>query len=127
MTTRASAPTRNVSLSDSSFLGTGGTDTVTIGKRTSRRDVMKRISTLLAAMLLALGLSAGPALAMQPPGSGAQDNFGCLDGEDAAVAGHPGAAGLVDATPKVRALTEDDLPTAWNAFEHAEPIELGEC
>ena len=88
---------------------------------------MKRLSTWLAATVLALGLSAGPAVAMQPPGSGAQDNFGCADGEDEAVAGHPGAAGLVDATPKVGALTDDDTPTAWNAVQHAEPIELGAC
>ncbi len=88
---------------------------------------MKRLSTLLAATLLALGLSAGPALAMQPPGDGAQDNFGCVDGEDSAVAGHPGATGLGDATPKVGGLTDDEMPTAWNAVEHAEPIVLGEC
>ena len=88
---------------------------------------MRRVSTLLAATLLALGLSAGPALAMQPPGSGAHDNFGCVNDEDEAVAGHPGAAGLVDATPKVGQLTDDEMPTAWNAVEHADPIALGKC
>ncbi len=64
---------------------------------------------------------------MQPPGEPARDRFGCVDGTDAAVAGHPGSAGLVEATSLVGALTGDPLPTAWNAVEHAEPIELGGC
>lgn len=87
---------------------------------------MRRITTI-AALLLTLATVTTPAVAMQPPGEGAQDNFGCVDGEDAAVAGHPGAAGLVDAAPRVGELTDDPLPTAWNAVEHADPIELGEC
>lgn len=88
---------------------------------------MRTIVTLLASMLFVLGLLTGPALAMQPPGVPAQDRFGCVDGQDAAVAGHPGAAGLVHATPQVGELTDDPLPTAWNAVEHAGPIELGGC
>jgi hypothetical protein len=88
---------------------------------------MRRAGALLVAMFLALAMMSGVAVAMQPPGSGAQDNFGCVDGEDQAVAGHPGAVGLLHATPKVGALTGDPLPTAWNAVEHADPIELGSC
>jgi hypothetical protein len=88
---------------------------------------MRRTMTLLAGTLLAVGMIAGPAVAMQPPGPGAQDHFGCKDGENSAVAGHPGAAGLVDATPLVGGLTDDPLPTVWNAVEHADPIDLGTC
>lgn len=88
---------------------------------------MRRMMTMMAGTLLAVGMTAGPALAMQPPGHGAQDHFGCVDGEDSAVAGHPGAAGLVDATPLVGGLTDDPLPTAWNAVEHADPIDFGTC
>lgn len=88
---------------------------------------MRRITTLLAATVFALAAMSGAAMAMQPPGHGAQDNFGCVDGQDNAVGGHPGAAGLVDATPRVRELTGDPMPTAWNAVEHAAPIELGSC
>jgi hypothetical protein len=88
---------------------------------------MRRITISLAAMLLALGMTAGSALAMQPPGGPAQHLFGCVEGEDAAVAGHPGARGLVDATPKVADLTGNPMPTAWNAVTRAEPIELGGC
>ncbi len=86
-----------------------------------------RKTTLLATTLLTMAMAAGPAMAMQPPGRGAQANFGCVDGEDSAVAGHPGAAGLTHATPRVGELTDDPLPTAWNAVEHADPIEFGEC
>jgi hypothetical protein len=88
---------------------------------------MRRILTMTAGTLLAIGMIAGPAWAMQPPGPGAKHHFGCADGEDNAVAGHPGAAGLVDATPLVGRLTDDSLPTAWNAVEHAAPIDLGTC
>lgn len=88
---------------------------------------MRRIMMLFVAVLSGLVLTAAPALAMQPPGEPAQEHFGCVDGEDSAVAGHPGAAGLVDATPLVGELTEDPLPTAWNAVEHAGPIDFGSC
>jgi hypothetical protein len=88
---------------------------------------MRRIMTMMAGTVLAVGMTVGPASAMQPPGHGAHDNFGCVDGEDSAVAGHPGAAGLVDATPLVGGLTDDPLPTAWNAVEHANPIDFGTC
>lgn len=89
--------------------------------------MQKHVSILLTALVLALTATAAPAQAMQPPGHGAQDRFGCVDGEDQAVAGHPGAAGLVDAAPKVADLTGNDTPTAWNAVRHAHPIELGSC
>jgi hypothetical protein len=88
---------------------------------------MRRITTLLAATGATLALAGGPALAMQPPGHGAQGNFGCFEGANSPIAGHPGAAGLVDATPKVQALTGNDMPTAWNAVAKAGPIELGHC
>jgi hypothetical protein len=88
---------------------------------------VRRTTTLLAAAAAALALTAGPALAMQPPGHGAQDRFGCFEGTNSPIAGHPGAAGLVAATPKVQALTGNDMPTAWNAVAKARPIELGHC
>ncbi len=96
---------------------------------------MRRITTLLAALLLALGLSAGPALAMQPPGQGAQDNFGCPNPID----GHPGSynsgddVGLNAATDKLMDQEHNPTsghPTAWNAVERTGedgPIVLGEC
>lgn len=84
---------------------------------------MRRLTVLLSATLLALALTAGSALAMQPPGGPAQHLFGCPD----PIAGHPGAAGIVDATSRVAELTGSTHPTAWNAVEYAEPIELGEC
>ncbi|MFP3882371.1 MAG: hypothetical protein ACLFRT_04565 [Actinomycetota bacterium] len=43
------------------------------------------------------------------------------------VGGHPAAAGLAYATPVVGDLTGDPLPTAWNAVEHADPIDFGSC
>lgn len=76
---------------------------------------------------LALVTTAGSALAMQPPAESAEDLFGCVDGQDNAVAGHPGAEGLTDAAPRAGELTDDTSPTAWNAVEHADPIELGSC
>lgn len=88
---------------------------------------MRRKTTLFVTTVLALGALATPAAAMQPPGAPAQEHFGCLDGEDNAVGGHPGAAGLTHATPRVAELTDDPMPTAWNAVEHADPIELGSC
>lgn len=88
---------------------------------------MGRLMTIAATGALTLGVLAGPATAMQPPGEPAQDNFGCLDGEDDPVAGHPGAAGIAAAAARVRDLTGDPSPTAWNAVEHADPIELGSC
>lgn len=80
-----------------------------------------------AAGALTLGVLAGPATAMQPPGEPAQDNFGCVDGQDNPVGGHPGAAGIADAAARVKGLTGDPTPTAWNAVEHADPIEFGSC
>jgi Spy/CpxP family protein refolding chaperone len=86
-----------------------------------RRTTTRR-TTILAATLTTLALGAAPGLAMQPPGEPAQEHFGCVDGENSAVGGHPGAAGLLHATPRVGAFR-----TAWNAVEHAEPIEFGSC
>lgn len=88
---------------------------------------MRQPAIVLAALLLTLGMTAGPATAMEPSGEPAQDHFGCVNGEDAAVAGHPGVAGLADAAARVAELTGDPSPSAWNAVEHAEPIELGSC
>lgn len=88
---------------------------------------MRAIAVLLGVVLLALGLLAAPAAAMQPPGEGAQGNFGCVNGRTSPVAGHPGAAGLLHATPMVSTLTGNPMPTAWNAVHRAEPIELGTC
>jgi hypothetical protein len=87
----------------------------------------RRTSILLTALVLAFAGIAAPAQAMQPPGEPAQDLFGCVDGVDDAVGGHPGATGLLDATPKVAELTGNDQPTAWNAVQHADPIQLGSC
>lgn len=81
---------------------------------------MRRVTILFTASLFALMMLAGTAVAMQPPGEPAQDLFACVEGSP--VPGHPGAAGLVDATPLVGHLTGDTQPTAWNAVEHADPI-----
>ena len=92
---------------------------------------MRRITAVLAATLLALSLLSGAAIAMEPPGKGAQDNVGCVDGEDDPIGGHPGSrGGLTDATFKL--MERDGQPTAghpttWIAVEHADPIEFGEC
>ena len=100
---------------------------------------MRRITTLLAALLMALGLTAGPAVAMQPPGEGAQDNFGCdEDGDDDPVGGHPGSYNSGDGVGLDAATTKLDEaghphPTAWNAAHRTGdgpedgPIVLGEC
>lgn len=88
---------------------------------------MRARITLLAAALLTLGVTAGPALAFEPPAEAAKHRFGCVDGVDNAVAGHPGANGLVAAAPKVAGLTGNPMPTAWNAVDRAEPIVLGSC
>jgi hypothetical protein len=85
--------------------------------------MMRRITVTVAALLLAFGMLSGTAFAMQPPAPQAQHLFGCPD----PVHGHPGAAGLADATPRVAELTGNPQPTAWNAVTNAEPIELGEC
>lgn len=93
----------------------------------------RRLMTIAPTAALTLGVLAGPAAAMQPPGEPAQDNFGCVTDDegnlvDDPVAGHPGAAGIVDASVMIRdELTGDQTPTAWNAVEHAEPIDFGSC
>lgn len=88
---------------------------------------VRRIMIAAAGAVTSLGLLAGPSLAMQPAGEPALERFGCVNGDDEAVGGHPGAAGLLHATPKVGQLTGDESPTAWNAVERADPIELGGC
>lgn len=88
---------------------------------------MRKVAALLGTALAVLALAAAPAGAMQPPAEPAQHLFGCVDGEDAAVAGHPGANGLTHATPRVAELTGNGTPTAWNAVARADPIELGGC
>ncbi len=82
---------------------------------------MRRILTLLSALLLSLGLTAGPAVAFEPPGKGAQDNFDCVEAEDgdedalSPVRGHPGAAGLYENDAHVTAVGNSDgnSTTAW--------------
>lgn len=86
-----------------------------------------RRTSLLAAVLFGFAAMTGPAHAMQPPGEPGQDRFGCVDGTDEPVAGHPGAAGLAGAAPRVAGLTGNPSPTAWNAVHRADPIELGGC
>jgi hypothetical protein len=87
----------------------------------------RRARTVLIAGLMALGASGVSASAMEPPAPAAQERFGCVDGHDNAIGGHPGAAGLADAAPQVAELTGNPAPTAWNAVANAEPIELGGC
>jgi hypothetical protein len=82
---------------------------------------MRRMLTLLSALLLCLALTAGPALAFEPPGSGAQDNFDCVLNEDgevdplSPVRGHPGAAGLYENDAHVTAASNSggNSTTAW--------------
>lgn len=88
---------------------------------------MRRQMILIAGGLLATASMTTPALAMQPPGGPAQANFGCVDGQDDPVNGHPGAPGIADAARLVAELTGDPTPTAWNAVEHADPIDFGSC
>ena len=95
---------------------------------------LRRISVTLAAMLMALGLSAGSALAFQPPADAAADNFGCAYDEEEGyhtdpVDGHPGVAGLGREGPsfKTAATPLGDGPTAWNAVDKAQPIVAGTC
>jgi regulator of protease activity HflC (stomatin/prohibitin superfamily) len=94
---------------------------------------MRRTIIVFTALLFALAGMAGGAIAMQPPGGEqAQERFGCVDGTDDAVAGHPGAAGLLGATPMVGGLTaktpaSEVRSTAWSAVDRADPIELGSC
>jgi hypothetical protein len=88
---------------------------------------MRKLTTLFATTVAALTVTAAPALAMQPPGEPDPTHFGCDGGNDSAVAGHPGATGLLDAAPLVAGLTGDTSPTAWNAVDHADPITSGTC
>ncbi|MFP4634348.1 MAG: hypothetical protein ACLFRD_00685 [Nitriliruptoraceae bacterium] len=82
---------------------------------------MRRILTLLSTLLLALALAAGPAVAFEPPGDGAQDNFDCVENKDgeidplSPVRGHPGAAGLYENGAHERAVENSDgnSTTAW--------------
>ena len=93
---------------------------------------MRRIITLATATLFAIGMMAGPAAAFAPPeeSSTPDDLFKCTD---FLPAGHPGAAGLVDATPLVHGITAgtSSLPhgfdggasvTAWNAAFIDNPV-----
>jgi hypothetical protein len=89
--------------------------------------ILRRATTLLLALLLVLGATATSALAMEPAGAPAKERFGCVDGEASPIAGHPGAAGLTHAAPRVAGLTGNPNPTAWNAVHRADPIDLGGC
>ncbi len=95
---------------------------------------MKRAITLIAAMLLALAMMAGPAAAFSPPGEAdvLDDVFPCMEeGEDQPDV-HPGSAGLAGedgatmqaagntmGVASVPHVVEGDLEgaslTAWNA------------
>ncbi len=95
---------------------------------------LRRISVTLAAMLMALGLSAGSALAFQPPADAAADNFGCAYDEEEGyvtdpVNGHPGVAGLRTDGPSFNnaATPLGDGPTAWNAVHKDNPVVAGTC
>lgn len=80
---------------------------------------MRRIITLLAGALLALGLTAGPALAFEPPGNQDPYLFGCTDDlVSHPVLGHPGAAGLVGARATVEDNTDNPRGTAWKAVDN---------
>ncbi len=93
-----------------------------------------RITTLISATLFALAATSGSAVAMQPPGGGAQDLFGCPN----PIAGHPGSynsgdeVGL-DAATFMLDERGHDHPTAWNAAARTGggpeygPIVLGTC
>ena len=83
----------------------------------------RRLTLLVSATLFALGVLAGPALAMQPPAEAAADRFGCPN----AVAGHPGAAGLVGALEIVVEASDGNSTTAWMAVREDNPIKLGTC
>jgi hypothetical protein len=92
---------------------------------------MRRMLTLLFALLLALGLTAGPALAFEPPGKGAQDNFDCVPNEEgeidalSPVRGHPGAAGLYENDAHVTAVDKSggNSTTAWKpALDPENPV-----
>lgn len=95
---------------------------------------MRRITTLISATLFALAVTAGSAVAMQPPGGGAGGLFGCPD----PIEGHPGSYNSGDgvglnAATYMLAERGHDHPTAWNAaFRTGEgpgsgPIVLGTC
>ena len=95
---------------------------------------MRRIIVLLATLLFTLGLMAGPATAMQPPGQGqgVDDNFPCTEEGEMPFDVHPGAAGLADATLLAAGMTADAEPqiphgfemslTAWNAAFIDNPV-----
>lgn len=95
----------------------------------------RRLSVTLTATLLALGATAGTALAFQPPADAAAGNFGCVTDEDGTIVGsdpvdgHPGVAGLGRDGPSFnRAATPlGDGPTAWNAVHKDNPIVGGSC
>lgn len=89
--------------------------------------VIHRTAATAAAGIAVLALGSGTVQAMEPPGEPAKEHFGCVNGDDDAVGGHPGAAGLTHAVPTVTANTGDESPTAWNAVENAGPITLGSC
>lgn len=80
---------------------------------------MRRITILFTALLIALAMTAGTALAMQPPGEPAQGNFGCVEGSP--IPGHPGANGLIGASAKSPD-AKPHSPTAWSAVDRAGPI-----
>jgi hypothetical protein len=58
---------------------------------------MRKLTTRFATTLAALTVTAAPGLAMQSPGEQDPELFGCVGATDNAVAGHPGAAGLLHA------------------------------
>lgn len=92
---------------------------------------MRRITILLSALLLALAATAAPAIAFQPPGEGAHDQFDCIENEDgeldalSPVRGHPGTAGLFENDAHVTAHGNSDgsSVTAWKpALDEDNPV-----
>jgi hypothetical protein len=92
---------------------------------------MPRMLTLLSALLLAFGLTAGSALAFEPPGKGSQGNFDCVENEEGStdalspVRGHPGAAGLYENDAHVTAVNNSggNSMTAWKpALDPDNPV-----
>lgn len=76
----------------------------------------RRAGTLVTAVSLAAALSAGSAVAFEPPGEEPDDLFSC---SPTAVLGHPGGDGLANA------MANSGSSTAWNAHFNSDAV--GNC